>query len=415
MTQVLPRRVLPLVAEALGDTRVVVLVGARQVGKSTLALEVVRSGFRAEVVNLDDRATREAILADPTGFMAELDAPAFIDEVQRGGPDLMLEIKASVDRDPRPGRFLLTGSANLIAVRRAFEALTGRSEVLTLWPLAQCELEQSSVSFVDLLFRNNPPRIAAAPKGRRAFAERVAGGGYPEAVTRSGRRRDAWFASYVRATLGRDLRELSDAHKLGELPRLLRLLAARSANLFVAKGLADRLGLDPRTVAGYCDLLEAAYLIKRVPGWRPGIGAREIQTPKAYIVDSGLLCHLLGADLGRLQSDDQVTGKALESFAAMEIARHAEWAEADARVFHYRSGRREIDLVLEGRSGELACVEVKAAASFGPRDWRAMEALRDERSDRFRSGFLLYAGERTLPLGDRLWAVPISGLWDAGR
>ena len=412
--KIVPRRALPLVVEALGDTRVVVLVGARQVGKSTLAAEIVRSGFPAELVNLDDRATREAVLADPAGFVAELDEPSFIDEVQRGGADLMLEIKAAVDRDRRPGRFLLTGSANLLAVRRAFEALTGRAEVITLWPFAQCELEQTSVNFVDSLFQNDPPRIAGAPKGRRAFAERVASGGYPEALGRSARRRDAWFESYLNATLGRDLRELSDAHKLGELPRLLRLVASQSANLFVVKSLADRLGLDPRTVGDYCDLLEAAYMIRRIPGWRPGIGSREIQTPKAYVVDSGLLCHLLGADLRRLERDDQVTGKALESFAAMEIIRHAEWAEIDARAFHYRSGRREIDVVLEDRSGGLACVEVKTAASFAARDWRAMEALRDERSRQFRSGFLLYAGERTLPLGDRLWAVPVSALWDPG-
>ncbi len=129
------------------------------------------------------------------------------------------------------------------------------------------------------------------------------------------------------------------------------------------------------------------------------------------MTDSGLLCHLLGADTSRLADDDQVTGKALENFVAMEVARHADWAQTDARLFHYRSGRREIDLVLESRSGEIVCVEVKAAASFGARDWRAMAALRDERGERFRSGVLLYAGERTLPLGDRLWAVPISALW----
>jgi uncharacterized protein len=392
---------------------VVVLVGARQVGKSTLGLELVQRGFDAEVINLDDRATRQGVLADPAGFVAELEGPAFIDEVQRGGADLLLEIKAAVDRDQRPGRFLLTGSANLVAVQRTFEALTGRAEVVTLWPLAQAEIEAASVSLVDSLFRNDPPRVAGAPQGRRAFVERVARGGYPDARTRSERRRGAWFRGYVRSTLGRDLRELSDARRLSELPRLLRLIAAQAANLFTTRGLADRLSLDPRTVASYCDLLEAAFLIRRVPGWRPGIGSREIQTPKAYVVDSGLLCHLLGADTRRLGRDDQVTGKALENFVAMEVARHVEWADVDARLFHYRSGRREIDLVLETLGGELGCVEVKAAASFDPRDWRAMAALRDERSDRFRSGFLIYTGERTLPLGDRLWAVPISGLWSA--
>ena len=171
---------------------------------------------------------------------------------------------------------------------------------------------------------------------------------------------------------------------------------------------------DNAIIATYernCDLLEAAFLIQRIPGWCPGIGAREARTPKVYITDSGLLCHLLGADSSRLADDDQITGKALESFAAMEVARHADWAKTDARLFHYRSGRREIDLILESRRGDVASVEVKAAASFGARDWHAMEVLRDERGEKFRGGFLLYAGERTLPLGDRLWAVPISALW----
>ena len=411
MNEIIERRIRRTVLQALGDTRVVVVVGARQVGKSTLALEIVKSDFPAAVINLDERATRAAVVADPAGVLADLEGPVFIDEVQRGGNDLLLEIKASVDRDTRPGRFLLTGSANLLATRRTFEALTGRMEIVRLAPLAQAEIEASTTSFVDALFANEPARVTDAQKGRRAFVERVVRGGYPAALHRSGRRREAWFASYLEAALGRDLREISDAHKLRELPSLLRLLAAQSANLFVVSSSAQRLGLDPRTVEAYCDLLEAAFLIRRIPAWRPGIGAREVRTPKVYVTDSGLLCHLLGADTSRLADDDQVTGKALENFVAMEVARHADWAQTDARLFHYRSGRREIDLVLESRSGEIVCVEVKAAASFGARDWRAMAALRDERGERFRSGVLLYAGERTLPLGDRLWAVPISALW----
>lgn len=409
MSEIIERRARGSILQALGDTRVVVVVGARQVGKSTLALELVKSDFPAAVINLDERAVRESVVADPAGALADLEGPAFVDEVQRGGNDLLLEIKALVDRDARPGRFLLTGSANLLATRRTFEALTGRMEIIRLAPLAQSEIEASTTSFVDALFANEPARVADAPKGRRAFVERVVRGGYPAALRRSGGRREAWFASYLEAALGRDLREISDAHKLRELPSLLRLLAAQATNLFVVSSTAKRLRLDPRTVDAYCDLLEAAFLIRRIPAWCPGIGAREARTPKVYVTDSGLLCHLLGAD--RLGGDDRVAGKALENFVAMEVARHADWAQTDARLFHYRSGRRKVDLVLESRSGEIVCVEVKAAASFGVRDWRAMEALRDERGEGFRSGVLLYAGERTLPLGDRLWAVPISALW----
>ena len=314
MNEIIERRIRRTVLQALGDTRVVVVVGARQVGKSTLALEIVKSDFPAAVINLDERATRAAVVADPAGVLADLEGPVFIDEVQRGGNDLLLEIKASVDRDTRPGRFLLTGSADLLATRRTFEALTGRMEIVRLAPLAQAEIEASTTSFVDALFANEPARVTDAQKGRRAFVERVVRGGYPAALHRSGRRREAWFASYLEAALGRDLREISDAHKLRELPSLLRLLAAQSANLFVVSSSAQRLGLDPRTVEASCDLLEAAFLIRRIPAWRPGIGAREVRTPKVYVTDSGLLCHLLGADTSRLADDDQVTGKALEEF-----------------------------------------------------------------------------------------------------
>lgn len=411
MPRMIERHARQSVLDALADTRIVAIVGPRQAGKSTLALEIVKDDFPATVINLDERATRSAVLADPAGTLADLEGPAFIDEVQRGGNDLLLEIKAAVDRDTRPGRFLLTGSANLLATRRTFEALTGRVEIVHLSPFTQSEIERSETSFVDALFANDPARIGDAPKGRRAFVDRVLRGGYPAALGRAGRRREAWFESYLETALGRDLRELSDAHKLHEMPNLLRLLAAQSANLFVAQSTARRLGLDRRTVEAYCDLLEAAFLIRRVPGWRPGIGAREIQTPKVYVADSGLLCHLLGVDASRLAADDQVVGRALESFVTMEVARHSDWAETGARLFHYRSGRREVDLLLESRAGDIACVEVKAGASFSAGDWRAMGVLRDERGPRFRSGFLLYAGERTLPLGDRLWAVPIDALW----
>lgn len=413
MPSLLLRYAQAAVVDALADTRVVMISGARQTGKSTLAEQIAADGFPSQVT-LDDRITRRAAIADPVGFLAELELPALIDEAQRGGPDLLLEIKKIVDRDKRPGRFLLTGSANVFRSRKAYDALTGRIELVRLWPLAQTEIEGSSANFVDSLFSRRPPQIRGAAVGRKAFVERVGLGGYPEARERRPRRREAWFESYLGTTLDRDLRDIAAAYKLNKLPSLLRLLAAQTANELVPANLAKRLRLHPDTVDSYVTLLEAIYLVARIPPWRPGLGARESAKRKAYIVDSGLLLHLLGADERRLAEDDQVTGKALESFAAMEVMKHAEWAETRVRLYHYRRGRHEIDLVMESRGGDLACVEVKAAASARESDWRAMARLRDERGDRFRAGVLLYTGEQTVPLGDRLWAVPISGLWCAG-
>jgi predicted AAA+ superfamily ATPase len=411
MADLIPRHSRDAVLAALADTRVMMILGARQVGKSTLGEEIVRYDYPAQIVNLDDQALREPARADPNGFLAGLETPVMIDEAQRGGPDLLLAIKASVDRDKRPGRFLLTGSANLLASRKAHDALTGRIETIHLWPLAQSEIAHSRANFVDALFTGRPPQVAGAPRGREAFVARAAAGGYPEARERSPRRRDTWFRSYLDTTLEGDLADISDAHKLQEMPRLLRALAARAANLLSYRDMARDLDLDHKTVKGYLQLLEMIYLVRLLPAWRPGLASREIASPKAYIVDTGLLLHLLGADETRLAKDDQVTGRVFENFVGMEILKHADWAQTDSRPYHYRHGRREIDLILESRAGELACIESKAAASVSPADWRPMAELRDKSAERFKAGVLIYSGERTVPLGDRLWAVPVSGLW----
>ncbi len=408
--EIFVRHAQSLVLDALADTRVVFIGGARQVGKSTLARGVARGERPAEEFSLDRRATRETALADPEGFVAGLDGPVLIDEIQRA-PDLLLAIKDAVDRDLTPGQFLLTGSANLITARKVKDALTGRMETVPLWPLAQSEIRGTDANLVDALFAGEPPRIAGAVVGRDAFVEIVAAGGYPEARLRSGRRRAQWFASYLDTTLDRDLREISDARKLDEIPRLLRLLASQAANVLSYRAVASKLDLTHDTVREYVGLLQTIFLVRLLPAWRPGIGAREAHAPKAYLIDSGLLAHLLGADERRIAADDQVTGKVLENFVVIEVLKHSDWARTDTRAYHYRQREEEVDLVLESRAGEIVAIEVKAAASVGRRDIRALEKLRDGNGERFRAGIVLCACAQTIPLGKRLWAVPISGLW----
>jgi predicted AAA+ superfamily ATPase len=171
------------------------------------------------------------------------------------------------------------------------------------------------------------------------------------------------------------------------------------------------MALHHETVEDHVSLLEAIFLVSRISAWTPGIGNREIQHPKIYVSDTGLLLHLLGADEKRLLTDDQVTGKALENFVAMEIVRHAESSQESARVYHYRRDRDEVDLVLENRAGDICAVEVKAAATIKAKDWRALARLRDARQAAFKCGVVFYTGTQTVPLGDRLFAVPLSGLW----
>jgi hypothetical protein len=244
-----------------------------------------------------------------------------------------------------------------------------------------------------------------------AFVDRVTRGGYPRALQATTRQRARYFTDYLTSTLDRDLRDLADARKLAEMPQLLRLLATRVGNIYSAHNVARSLGLAHDTVRGYTRLLETVFLIRTVRAWRPGMGSREIHAPKVYMVDSGLLATLLGASTERVANDDQLTGKLLENFVAMEVARQLDWADTPATQFHYRDRNAEIDIVLEANSGDIAAIEVKAGATPIPRDWRALEKLRDARGPAFRAGIVLYTGERTLPLGDRLWAVPVSGLW----
>lgn len=414
VTQTIPRMARQLVLEALTDTRVVFVAGARQVGKSTLARQVAADEHPASVVSLDEEVPLQAARSDPAGFIAAFDGPVVIDEVQRA-PGLLLAIKDRVDRDTRPGRFLLTGSADVFASHRVHEALTGRMETIALWPLSQFEIRESRASenAIDTLLAGHAPAVRDAPIGREAFVAAAAAGGYPEARLRpAGRRRERWFANYMQDTLSRDLRDITDAFKLGEMPRLMRLLASRSAGELVYRNLASKLELTGETVKSYVRLLEAVFLVKSLPAWRPGIGAREVRAPKVYIVDSGLLAHLLGADEARIGHDDQVTGRLLESFVAMELLRLSEWAGTDVRLHHYRQGRDEIDLIMESRSGEIVAVEVKASATIRSRDYRAIVKLRDARTEGFRAGVVVYTGAQTVPLGDRIWAMPVSGLWE---
>jgi predicted AAA+ superfamily ATPase len=410
MKPMYPRSVHGLVLEALGDTRIVFVAGARQVGKTTLTRDIASRPHPMTALTLDDQAVRDAAVDDPAGFVSGLDGPALIDEIQRA-PDLLLAIKDDVDRDTSPGRFLLTGSTNILASKRIKDALTGRIETVRLWPLSQTEIHGGNVNFVDALHGARPPVVTGAPIGREALEGFLSAGGYPEARLRIGRRRTRWFENLLDTALDRDLRDISDAIKTEAMPGLLRLLASQAANLLSYRAIGKRLDLHHETVKSYVGLLEQMFLVRRLPAWRPGLGAREVQAPKVYIVDSGLLAHLMGADEQRIAADDHVTGKVVENFAALELIKHAEWASDPVRLYHYQREREDVDLVLEWHDGTIAAIEVRSRATVRRDDWKWIAKLRDQRDTDFRAGVVLCTGAQTIPLGDRIWAVPLSGLW----
>lgn len=414
MPKLLDRHVRPQVIAALGDTRVVVVLGARQVGKSTLVEQIATRDHPATVLTLDDQATREAAISDPTGFVAGLDRPAVIDEVQRAR-DLLLAIKRRVDEDPTPGQFLLTGSANILTAPRIADALTGRAEYHRLHPFSQGELRGRREDFVPGLFEGAFPQLAGQPPGRGPYAGTIAGGGYPEARARAEDRRWRFFESYVDTIIGRDLATLSGVHDSATVRRLLDGLAATSGSLLNFDGLSRDTGVPANTLRSHADLLETLFLVARVQPWHSNLLSRVLKTPKAYVTDTGLLSYLIGANEQRITDDGQVAGLMFETFVAVELQRQARWLPDPPKLFHYRDrDQREVDVVLERRDGSVAGVEVKAAASATRSDFRGLRHLRERLGDRFKAGALVYTGEATVPFGDRLAAVPLSGLWSAG-
>jgi predicted AAA+ superfamily ATPase len=407
------RSIRPIIAEALSDARAVCVLGARQTGKSTLVKQIAEHEHPATYVTLDDDATRRTALEDPTGFVADLDRRSVIDEIQRA-PDLMLAIKARLDTNDAPGQFLLTGSANILTLPTIADALPGRVDYIRLWPFSQGEIENRHSSFIDRLFDRDPPRIQRARVGRRAYAARIATGGFPRAQVRGGRARERFFESYVATVLARDLRDVARVRRIDGIERLPGTIASRSANLMSTRAIGVDLGIDNKTAASYIEILEELFLAWRLQPWHSNIGSRYIKTPKLYITDSGLLAHLMNADASRIANDPLLAGQVFETFVAMELLRQREFSQGSPALFHYRDKeRREIDIVLELRGGAVAGVAVKTAATITPKDFTGLRYLRDKLGDRFVFGVVLYTGERTLPFGDRMAAVPLCGLWQA--
>lgn len=402
-----------MVVEAAQDSRVVLVVGPRQAGKTTLVRDLADGALPRTYVTMDDASARRAAAEDPVGFIARLDLPIAIDEIQRA-PDLLLEVKRVVDQEPRPGQFLLTGSAQVLSLPRVADALVGRVETVTLWPVSQAEVEGSNGNLVDALFEAKPPSISGAVEGVDAWLTRALAGGLPEAREREeGRRRDAWFSSYLETLVERDVRDLADIRAVDEVPALLTLVASRSTGPLNVASMAADLRISEASARRYLALLRAVFALLRVPSWRRNLGRRATAAPKYQLVDSGLAAHVLSLDRERVAADESLVGGLFETFVRMELVKQAEWSKVRPSVLHFRTrgGASEVDAVLERRGGQIAGVEIKASASVSRRDFRGLEVLREERGDAFVVGAVIHAGKQTLPFGDRLWALPVSALW----
>jgi predicted AAA+ superfamily ATPase len=399
---------------ALEDTPVALVVGPRQSGKSTLVETVATRRGGAVLKTLDDALTLGLAREDPAAFVASAgDGSLIIDEVQRA-PELLLAIKASVDRDRRPGRFVLTGSADVLMLPRVSETLAGRMEILRLWPLSQAEIEGSHGGFVEALVAGDLASVAAGtvPVARDDLLGRIAAGGFPEAVGRHGERRERWFASYVDTVIQREIRDVANVTGLVELPRLLLMLAARAGGTVNFAALGRDLGLPQTTLKRYVALLELTFLVRPLRAWYRNIGQRLVKSPKLAIVDSGLMHHQLGVQDGVPHA---AVGSLVENFVAMELVKQADLGGPRPAVLHFRtSAGVEVDALLERRDGRVAGVEVKAAATVTQSDLRGLRALATKLGDDFLCGVVLHAGADARQLTERIWALPFSALWAPG-
>jgi len=399
--------------EALSDTPVVFLRGARQTGKTTLVKQLAddpadESG--RQYISLDSATALAGALDDPTGFLQGLKKPVVIDEAQRAS-SLMLAIKEDVDRERQAGRYLLTGSANILALPGIADSLAGRMEVLTLYPLSQGEIAGLQEDFISTLFAKTFSLKHATgtllTKGQ--LLEAISLGGYPEVLSRSNpKRRTAWFDSYITTLVERDIRDIANIQDIGGLIRLLRLLGVRSGTLYNQAELSRSVGMPASTLGRYIPLLEALFLIWFLPAWSSNLSKRLVKSPKIHVCDSGLACHLCGADAERLTNDSIMAGRLMESFVVGELLKQNSWTEHPVSLYHYRSQNgEEVDVVLEDRTGRVAAVEVKLAASVASHDIKGLASLRDALGDHFVRGVIMYTGQDIMPLGDRIYAIPV--------
>ncbi len=319
-----------------------------------------------------------------------------------------------MDENRRPGRLLLTGSANILTLPRLSESLAGRMEIIPLYPFYAGEFAGATEPFGSGIFGGTLGQAApAASREDMDIAGRLVRGGYPEAIQREAEdRRSAWFDSYISTILQRDIRDLAQVEGLHALPNLLKLLAARASGLLNLADVSRDAGLPHSTLVRYLTLLETVFLVHRLPAWSPNLGKRLTKAPKLHLVDTGLACHLIGANARRLMDDRPLLGRILEMFVVGELRKQLSWTEPFARLHHFRTATgSEVDIVLEKPDGTVAGIEVKASATAGPSDFRALQALRDQLGRNFVAGVVLYLGSQLVPSGDRLWLVPLPTLW----
>ena len=404
-----PRFLEARVSESLDDTRVTAVTGPRQSGKTTLIQKFASD--KRPYYTLDDTATYEAATYDPVGFVKRIEYGA-IDEIQRV-PELILAIKMSVDTDPRPGRFLLTGSANILTIPTISESLAGRMSINRLLPLSQAEVEGVHVSILDDLFEADDTPFKRTAYKVDDLEHRVLKGGYPEIQRKTSKRaRQEWLANYVETILSGDIKEILDAYRLTDLSQLIQATAMQSGQLVVHAEIAKRMGLDTKTVQRYMAALEQMYLLNYLPAWHSNELKRLLKTPKLHFLDSGLAAAIRQIDLRKIQGNHAVFEPLLKSFVFSELQKLSSFSDRWLSFHHFRDkDMAEVDFVISSAGNAFVGIEVKASATVRSRDFAGLRKLQLATGPSFRFGVLLYTGTQIVPFGDALFAAPVSILW----
>lgn len=404
-----PRYLQHKLQTALKDTPVVCLLGARQCGKTTLAQQLDK---KRSYINFDDGAMLTAAKQDPTGFIQGLPETVILDEIQRC-PELMPAIKASVDRKRTPGRFLLTGSANLLLLPSVQESLAGRVEILNLHPLTEQEKQHNPNSFLQrLLSKPLTANIVGDQIAIDSVAEAICFGGYPEPNTRTEARARQWHHQYLKTIIQRDVKDIAAIRDEDELLRMAQLLAYRTGTLLNTSSLSNELDINRETADKYLSVLERLFLVHRLPAWHRNQAKRLIKTPKIHIVDSGLAATLNGLKMTDWNNYTVDFGPVLESFVVQQLIAQASWLDEELRFSHYRDkNQQEVDLVIE-QGRKVWGVEVKKAASIQNKDGSGLERLATQSGNQYQGGVLFYCGNNCLPLKTKnSFAVPMNWLW----
>ena len=408
-----PRYMKEPLEEALADTPVVLVHGPRQSGKTTLAIDV--GGTKYSYVTFDEDAVLAAARNDPRGFIEGLPPFCILDEIQRI-PELFTSIKLSVDKDRRPGRFLLTGSANILLLPQLSDTLAGRMEVVQLRPLSQAEIDGCENRYLSSAFGQKPKGLFEQ-RLREGLVDRVVNGGFPEPLQRNSEKRQrAWYRNYINATIEREISEIANIRYGADIPVLLEKIANNTARLVNFSKLSQGLLLNQKTTKSYVDLLSQVFLINSLRPWHSNRNSRLVKTPKLHVADTGLLSNILKMNKQQLFKEKELLGQFLETFVYNELLRLAGWHEQELQFFHYRDNDQyEVDILVLNEEGKILGVEVKLAASVSEKDFRGLKHFQRQYPERFIGGHVFYDGERVLSFGEGMYAVPLQCLWSGVR